>query len=79
MMHNYQAVNQTFPPAASVDKQGKPLLSWRVAILPYLEQQELYNKFKLDEPWDSPRNNKELIQYMPNARCLMNGPGTEPV
>ena len=49
---------------AITDKDGKPLLSWRVAILPYIEQQELYNKFKLDEPWDSPHN-KALIKEMP--------------
>ncbi len=51
---------------AITDKDGKPLLSWRVAILPYLDQQELYNKFKLDEPWDSP-NNKPLIKEMPKT------------
>jgi prepilin-type processing-associated H-X9-DG protein len=42
----------------------KPLLSWRVAILPYIEQVELYKQFKLNEPWDSP-NNKKLIEKMP--------------
>ncbi len=62
--HNYISANNTFPMAAIADKDGKPLLSWRVAILPYIEQQELYNKFKLDEPWDSP-NNKPLIKEMP--------------
>jgi len=63
-MHNYHAANNTFPKPAITDKDGKPLLSWRVAILPYIEQNELYNKFKLDEPWDSP-NNKPLLQEMP--------------
>jgi prepilin-type processing-associated H-X9-DG protein len=44
-------------------------LSWRVAILPFVEQAELYNKFKLDEPWDSPHN-KELLKEMPALyRC----------
>ena len=38
------------------DKNGKPILSWRVAILPYIEQANLYNRFKLDEPWDSDNN-----------------------
>src|SRR5207248_2297468 len=52
------------PMPALVDKDGKALLSWRVAILPYIEQQPLYNKFKLDEPWDSPHN-KALIKEMP--------------
>ncbi len=51
-------------PADITDKAGKPLLSWRVAILPYIEQSELYNQFKLDEPWDS-ANNKKLIEKMP--------------
>jgi prepilin-type processing-associated H-X9-DG protein len=62
--HNVHAASNAFPAPAITDKDGKPLLSWRVAILPYLEQQELYNKFKLDEPWDSP-NNKALIKEMP--------------
>ncbi len=65
-MHNHHDVQDGFPALAIVDKTGKPLLSWRVAILPYIEQQALYNKFKLDEPWDSP-NNKELLQYMPQT------------
>lgn len=65
-MHNYHAANNTFPAQAITDKDGKPLLSWRVAILPYLEQQDLYNKFKLDEPWDS-EHNKALIKEMPQV------------
>ncbi len=62
-MHNHHSANNAFPQAVR-DKDGKPLLSWRVAILPYLEQQELYNKFHLDEPWDS-EHNKALIKEMP--------------
>jgi prepilin-type processing-associated H-X9-DG protein len=65
-MHNYVSTNGKLPASAIVDKQGKPLLSWRVAILPYIEYGTLYNKFKLDEPWDSPHN-RELIKYMPNT------------
>jgi hypothetical protein len=48
------------------DKDGKPMLSWRVLILPYIEETELYKEFKLDEPWDSP-NNKKLIAKMPKS------------
>jgi hypothetical protein len=52
-----------------LDKNDKPLLSWRVAILPYIEkgeqEGELYKQFKLNEPWDS-ENNKKLIEKMPN-------------
>ncbi len=51
-------------PGNIYSKDGKPLLSWRVAILPYVEQEELYKEFKLDEPWDS-ANNKKLIDKMP--------------
>jgi RNA polymerase sigma factor (sigma-70 family) len=51
-------------PGAISDKTGKPLLSWRVAILPWLEQDNLYKQFKLDEPWDS-AHNKKLLDQMP--------------
>lgn len=60
-LHNYHDVYQHFPPQYSTDAEGKPLLSWRVHILPFLEQQALYRQFKLDEPWDSP-NNKRLAE-----------------
>ena len=68
-MHSYHDVHGHFPSAAIYDKKGKtPLLSWRVAILPYLDWEEakLYKQFKLDEPWDSP-NNKPLIEKMPKC------------
>jgi hypothetical protein len=65
-MHNYHNTHNGFPPAAICDKKGKPLLSWRVAILPYVEQQSLYNEFKLDEPWDS-EHNRKLIAKMPKV------------
>jgi serine/threonine protein kinase len=63
-LHNFEAANGHLPPAAITDKDGKPLLSWRVAILPYIEQEALYKQFKLDEPWDSP-NNKPLVEKIP--------------
>ncbi len=63
-MHNYHDTYRRFPAAASYDKNGKPLLSWRVAILPYIEQVQLYEQFHLDEPWDS-QHNKQLIAKMP--------------
>ena len=65
-MHNYQDTYGSFPPAAHTDKAGKPLLSWRVLILPYIEEAELYKEFKLDEPWDGP-NNKKLLDRMPKV------------
>ena len=65
-MHNYHDVYRKFPPAASRGKDGRPLLSWRVHVLPFLEQGPLYEKFKLDEPWDS-AHNKTLIEKMPQV------------
>ena len=59
-VHVHEADKGTFP-ADITDKTGKPLLSWRVAILPYIEQLALHQKFKLDEPWDS-ANNKPLAE-----------------
>jgi hypothetical protein len=70
---NYESANRGFPPAYSTDKNGKPLLSWRVAILPYLDQQPLYQQFHLDEPWDS-ENNKKLIPLMPPVYRCPSGP-----
>jgi len=63
-MHEYHQAKGTFPPAYLAGKGGKPLLSWRVLILPLLEQDELYKQFHLDEPWDS-EHNKTLIARMP--------------
>jgi hypothetical protein len=72
-IHNYNASHKdAFPPAYSTSPDGKPLLSWRVLILPYLDQQgSLYKEFHLDEPWDSPHN-RALIARMPEVyRCPM--------
>jgi hypothetical protein len=68
-LHNYHDTNNGFPPAAVCDKKGKPQLSWRVLVLPYIEQDELYKQFKLDEPWDGP-NNKKLIEKMPKVYAM---------
>jgi hypothetical protein len=68
-MHNYHDTYNTLPPAAIVDKKGKPMLSWRVMILPYIEQDNLYKQFKLDEPWDSDHN-KKLIDKMPPTYAI---------
>lgn len=63
-MLNYESAYRTYPARASTDDNGKPLLSWRVHILPFIQQNALYKKFKLDEPWDSPHNIK-LVTKMP--------------
>jgi hypothetical protein len=59
-----ESARGSMPAYANFSADGKPLLSWRVHILPYVEQQALYQQFHLDEPWDSPHN-KALIPQMP--------------
>jgi hypothetical protein len=63
-MFQSESTDGHFPAHAILSKEGKPLLSWRVYVLPYLEQDELFKQFHLDEPWDS-ANNKPLIAKMP--------------
>jgi prepilin-type processing-associated H-X9-DG protein len=76
-MHNYHDTFGTFPANAIYSKDGKPLLSWRVAILPFIEQDALYRQFHLDEPWDSPHN-KELLKQMPPVYAPVQGKKAEP-
>jgi len=65
-MHIYHDIHKHFPPAASLGPDGKPLLSWRVLLLPHLDQEPLYREFHLDEPWDS-EHNRALIERMPDV------------
>jgi hypothetical protein len=64
--HNYHDHYGGLPPAVVHGADGEPLYSWRVLVLPYLEQQELYEEFRLDEPWDSEQN-IGLLHRMPNS------------
>jgi hypothetical protein len=64
-LQGYQDDHKKLPLPANFDPgTGKPLLSWRVHILPYLEHKPLYDQFRLNEPWDSPHN-LPLAQKMP--------------
>jgi hypothetical protein len=65
-LREYARVNGRLPPPAIVDRNGRSLLSWRVAILPYLGQEELYQQFHLDESWNSPHN-LALVKRMPDV------------
>lgn len=65
-MHNFHDSMGAFPAAAITDKNGKALLSWRVMLLPYLEEDKLYKEFKLDEPWDS-KHNIKLLEKIPKV------------
>ena len=72
-LQNFHDTYTEFPPAASRDPQGKKLLSWRVHLLPFVVERELYRQFHLDEPWDSPHN-RSLIGRMPDVyRCVAAG------
>src|SRR5262249_51204841 len=71
------AASQGLAPALT-DKNGKPLLSWRVAILPAIDYPGLYQRFKLDEPWDS-AHNKKLLAKMPEIYApVVAGKAKEP-
>jgi hypothetical protein len=76
-MHNYHDAYRRFPAAASLDEDGKPLLSWRVHILPYVGENALYKEFHLDEPWNS-KHNIKLLERMPliykNPSSQLQGP-----
>src|SRR5260370_39880350 len=73
-MHSYQDAHGRLPTAVVYGNNGEPLLSWRVSLLPYIEQNELFKQFRLDAPWDSPHNNQLLPQmpviYAPPPRKL---------
>ena len=70
-MLNYQDVHGKLPPAVVYGKDGEPLYSWRVLLLPFIEQDSLYQEFHLDEPWDSPHN----LQLLPRMPATYSAPG----
>jgi prepilin-type processing-associated H-X9-DG protein len=71
-MHNYHDRYGRFPSAATFDDRGRPLLSWRVTILPFMAEDALYREFHLNEPWYSPHN-RALLGKMPAAfACPLN-------
>jgi prepilin-type processing-associated H-X9-DG protein len=74
-MHNYMSAHQDYlPPPYLASRDGRPLLSWRVALLPHLGYRSLYERFRLDEPWDSPHNRVLLAEMPPEFACP-GGPG----
>lgn len=71
-LHNFHQAREHFPPAYTVDEDGNRLHSWRVYVLPYMEEGELYEKIRLDEPWNSPYN-RQFADKMPYLfRCPAN-------
>jgi len=72
-LHNYHDKYGCFPPAFTVDENGQPLHSWRVLILPFIEQNALYEKIRLDEPWDSEYNQQFHGVKISTFQCPSNG------
>lgn len=64
-LHNYHDTYGSLPPAVVTDSKGRPLYSWRVLLLPFIEQKGLYDQFDLSEPWDS-ETNRPLAEYVPS-------------
>lgn len=74
---NYEAEHGALPPAYIADKHGVPMHSWRVLILPYLEQPELFARYDFSHPWNSPKNS-ELAKLMPKDFRCPNSKNTTP-
>jgi prepilin-type processing-associated H-X9-DG protein len=68
-LHSYEQAHNALPPAYTVDAEGRPLHSWRTLILPYLDEEALYQTIDLAKPWDDPANAKarETAHYV--FRC----------
>ncbi|OHB66263.1 MAG: hypothetical protein A2V70_04930 [Planctomycetes bacterium RBG_13_63_9] len=58
VLWSYRKEHGCFPPAYICEKNGKPMHSWRVLILPYLESGDLYGKYDFSEPWNGPNNRR---------------------
>jgi len=68
-MHSYHAMHRCYPPAYIADENGRPMHSWRVLLLPLLDEEALYRQYDFDQPWDSPKN-LALARKVPNCyRC----------
>ena len=68
-LNNYYSNYGSLPPAYLVDKAGRPTLSWRVLILPYLNCNDLYSQVRFDEPWNGPHNIRLASLMPPVYRC----------
>jgi len=65
----YERQHGALPPAYTVDAEGNPLHSWRVLLLPYLGEEELHGKLRLDEPWDSEHNRRFHDEALAIYQC----------
>lgn len=65
-LHNYHDTYGSFPPAYLADADGKPMHSWRVLVLPFLDEADVYRRYRFDEPWNSPHN-AALAKLVPGS------------
>ena len=65
-LHNYHDTYNSLPAAYVPDADGKPMHSWRVAILPFIEERPMFDQYDFDQPWDSPHN-LQVTKRMPLA------------
>ena len=75
-LHYYHEAYGALPPLHTVDDQGKSLHSWRVLILPFIDQEELYRRIRLNEPWDS-AHNQQFHDQMPLVYHCPSHPGED--
>jgi hypothetical protein len=76
-LQDYAQQHGSLPPAYITDKAGKPMLSWRVLILPHLGREDLYRQVRFDEPWDSP-GNRRLARQIPDVyQCPVDSAANE--
>ena len=68
--HNYASAYNKFPKRVITDEQGRALFSGRVALLPFVEQNALYENLHLDEPWDSPHNSQFTSMLVPSFALI---------
>jgi hypothetical protein len=66
---NYHEEFKCYPPPFLADADGRPMHSWRILLLPYLERNDVYKQYRFDEPWDGP-NNRKLADQMPAQYTL---------
>jgi hypothetical protein len=66
-LHNYHDQYGCLPPAYVADEQGRPMHSWRVLILPFLELGDIHAQYNFDEPWDGPGNRRLLTMKVPSV------------
>jgi hypothetical protein len=68
-LQQYESVHGSFPPAYVADANGNPMHSWRVLILPYIEQRRIYDQYDFNEPWDGPNNSQLHATYVKLFMC----------